>query len=73
MNICERYGASVGIDARNAGKHLFAAKVEWRVDERRPALKFYCDGAAIDDDREDDELAVAELNAQFSDIAFVDR
>jgi hypothetical protein len=50
MNICERYGASVGIDARNAGKHVFAAKFEWRVDERRPALKFYCDGVAIDDD-----------------------
>lgn len=72
MNIQDLHTASKAIVLRNAGQHMIGATISWDAKNLKATISYYFDRLPTDEDKESGELALAELIAEFSDIALGD-
>jgi hypothetical protein len=68
MNIDDLMLASAPITSRNVDEHVLAAAVQWNADLSDFTLTYYLDRRPTEDDKQQCDLALAEIIAEFSEI-----
>lgn len=72
MSIEGLHVAAKAIVLRNVGQHMIGATISWDERDSKVTLFYYLDHSPTDEDKEQGELALTELIAEFADIALAD-